>query len=123
MKYWLIIFSACVMSAALADATTPAPVKDLSAKQDAMLPGQQRAGFAYRQLEQARYETKLAEQDYLNAEDAHRAAQKRADEFRRQAETAKQALNAAKAKEAAARKAYENALNAVDQLQRKSPAK
>lgn len=123
MKYRLIIFSACMMSAAWADAAPPVPVEDLSARQDALLPAQQRAGFANRQLEQARYETKLAEQDYLNAENAHRAAQKRADEFKRQAETAKRALNAAQAKEAAARKAYENALNAVDQLQRKSPAK
>jgi len=123
MKYWLIIFSACVMSAALAQAPKSVPVQDLSGQEGALLHGQQRAGFAYRQLEQARYETKLAEQDYLNAEDARRAAQKQADEFRHQAETAKKALNAAQAKEAAARKAYENALNAVDQLQRKSPAK
>ena len=68
---------------------------------------------------QAQYETRLAGRDCLNAEDANRAAQKRAEELRRQAEAAKKALDAAKVMEAAARKAYENALNAVDRLQHK----
>ena len=88
-----------------------------------MLQGQQRAGLAYRELQRAQHETKFAEQDYLNAKDAYRAAQKRADELRHQAETSKKALDAARTKEDAARKAYENALNAVDQMQRKPPAK
>lgn len=123
MKYWLAILSTCVVSAALAQAPKPVPVEDLSGSEGAMLHSQQRAGIAYRHLQQAQYESKLAEQEYLNAEDAYRAAQKRADEFRRQAETSKKALDAARAKEAAARKAYENALNAVDQMQRKPPAK
>jgi hypothetical protein len=74
--------------------------------------------MAYRQLQQAQYETKLAEQDYLNAEDARRLAQKRADELRREAETAKKAFDAVKAKEAAARAAYEKEVNAVDRLHR-----
>lgn len=119
MKYWLIILFACLLSIAVAQAQKPAPVEDISGREGAMLQGQQRAGIAYRELQQAQYETKLAEQDYLNAEDANRAAQKRADEFRRQAEMAKKSLDAAKMKEAAARKAYENALNVVDRLPRK----
>jgi len=119
MKYGLIILLACMASGALAQARKPAPVEDISGQEGPLLQGQQRAGIAYRELQQAQYETGLAEQDSLNAEDASRAAQKRADEFRRQAETAKKTFEAAKVKEAAARKAYENALNAVDRLQRK----
>ncbi len=119
MKYWLIILLACMASGALAQAQKPALVEDVSGRDGPMLQGQQRAGIAYRELQQAQYETRLAEQDYLNAEDANRAARKRADEFSRQAEAAKKTLDAAKVKEAAARKAYENALNAVDRLQRK----
>lgn len=118
-KYGLTILLACVASGAVAQTQKPAPVEDVSGREGAVLQNQQRAGIAYRQLQQAQYETKLAEQDYLNAEDARRAAQKRADELRREAETAKKAFDAAKAKEAAARVAYEKEVNAVDRLQRK----
>lgn len=118
-KYGLTILLACVASGAVAQTQKPAPVEDVSGREGAVLQNQQRAGIAYRQLQQAQYETKLAEQDYLNAEDARRAAQKRADELRREAETAKKAFDVAKAKEAAARVAYEKEVNAVDQLQRK----
>jgi hypothetical protein len=118
-KYELTILLACAVSGAVAQAQKPAPVEDLAAGEGAVLQSQQRAGMAYRQLQQAQYETRLAEQDYLNAEDARRLAQKRADELRREAETAKKAFDAAKAKEAAARAAYEKEVNAVNQLQRK----
>lgn len=123
MKYWLIVLSVFMASAASAQAPKTVPVDELSGREGAMLHGQQRAGVAYRQLEQARYEAKLAEQEHLNAEDAYRAARERADELKRQAEAAKKALDVAKTKEAAARKAYENALNAVEQLQRTAPGK
>ncbi len=117
-KYGLtIMMLACMASAAAAQ--TPAPVDDLSGKEGGALHSQQRAGMAYRQLQRAQYETRLAEQDYLNAEDARSLAQKRADELRREAETAKKAFDAAKAKEAATRVAYEKEVNAVNQLQRK----
>lgn len=119
MKYWLTILFACLPSVAMPQAQKPAPVENISGQEGALLQGQQRAGFAYRELQQAQYETRLAEQDYLNAEDANRAARMRADEFRRQAAMAKKTLEAAKLKEAAARKAYENALNAVDRLPHK----
>lgn len=118
-KYGLTILLACVASGAVAQTQKPAPVEDVSGREGVVLQSQQRAGMAYRQLQQAQYETKLAEQDYLNAEDARRAAQKRADELRREAETAKKAFDVAKAKEAAARVAYEKEVNAVDRLQRK----
>ena len=118
-KYGLAILLVCVSSGAMAQAQKPAPVEDVSGREGAVLQNQQRAGIAYRQLQQAQYQTKLAEQDYLNAEDARRAAQKRADELSREAETAKKAFDAAKAKEAAARVAYEKEVNAVDRLQRK----
>lgn len=122
MKYCLSVLFVVMASAASAQAPKTVPVDELSGGEGALLHGQQRAGMAYRQLEQARYEAKLAGQEHLNAEDAYRAARDRADELKRQAEAAKKALDAAKAKEAAARKAYENALNAVDQL-RASPGK
>lgn len=118
-KYGLTILLACAATGAVAQAQKPAPVDDLSGREGMVLQSQQRAGMAYRQLQQAQYETRLAEQDYLNAEDARRLAQKQADELRRQAETAKKALDAAKAKEAAARAAYEKEVNTVDRLQRK----
>ena len=118
-KYGLTILLACVASGAVAQTQKPAPVEDVSGREGVVLQSQQRAGMAYRQLQQAQYETKLAEQDYLNAEDARRLAQKRADELRREAEPAKKAFDAAKAKEAAARVAYEKEVNAVDKLQRK----
>jgi hypothetical protein len=118
-KYGLTIMLACMVSAAAqAQTPSPAPVDDLSGREGAVLHSQQRAGMAYRQLQQAQYETKLAEQDYLNAEDARRLAQKRVDELRREAETAKKAFDAVKAKEAAARAAYEKEVNAVDRLHR-----
>ena len=116
-KYGLTIMLACMVFAA-AHAQTPAPVDDLSGREGAVLHSQQRAGMAYRQLQQAQYETKLAEQDYLNAEEARRPAQKRADELRREAEAAKKMFDAAKVKEAAARAAYEKEVNAVDRLHR-----
>lgn len=118
-KYGLTILLACAASGGLAQTQKPAPVEDLSGREGVVLQGQQRAGIAYRKLQQAQYDARLAEQDYLNAEEARRLAQKRADELKREAETAKKAFDAAKAKEAAARAAYENEVNAVNQLQRK----
>jgi len=117
-KYGLTIMLVCVVSGAVAQAQKPAPVEDLSGKESAVL-SQQRAGMAYRQLQEAQYQTRLAEQDYRNADEARRLAQKQADELMRQAETAKKALDAAKAKEAAASKAYEKEVTAIDRLQRK----
>jgi hypothetical protein len=91
---------------------------------DAVLQGkQQQAGAAFRALQQAQYEAKLAEQDFLNAQDAHGAAQKLVDERKRQLDAAKKTLDAAQARAARARKAYDEALSAVEQVFPKAPAK
>jgi hypothetical protein len=104
-------------------AAAQAPVEDVTGRQHAIQRSQQRAGAAYRDMQQAQYEARLAEQDFLNARDAHAAAQKQADALGREVETAKKALDAAKAKEATARKSYDDALTGVDQAFQKPPAK
>ncbi|MDP2240211.1 MAG: hypothetical protein Q8K18_08615 [Burkholderiales bacterium] len=123
MKIWVTVLLSCVSGAAVAQAQKPAPVEDLSSRESVLLQGQQRAGIAYRELQQAQHDAKFAEQDYLNYQDAHRAAQKRADELSRQLNAAKKTLDAARAKETAARQRYEKEVNAVGQLPQKSPAK
>ncbi|MBI3042853.1 MAG: hypothetical protein HYY78_08505 [Betaproteobacteria bacterium] len=104
-------------------ALAQAPVEDLTSREQAIQRGQQKAGAAYRELQQAQYEAKLAEQDYLNAQDAQRAAQKQADEMKRQRDAAKQALDAAQRKVAQARKRYEEALTVTDKAFQTPPAK
>jgi biopolymer transport protein ExbB/TolQ len=99
------------------------PVEDLTSREQAIHRGQQAAGTAYRELQQAQYESKLAEQDFLNAQEADRAAQQQAQERRRQLEAAKKAFDAAKAREADARKRYDQALTSVDRAFEKPPAK
>lgn len=91
-----------------------APVEDARQRQDAVL-GQHKVGAAYRELQRAEYASKLAEQDYLNADAAYKAAQKQATDLQHQAQAAKKNLDAAKAKEARARQAYEQATNAVSE--------
>jgi len=102
--------------AATAGAQAPAkkdvPVEERSDPGGTLLPQQQRTSVAYRALTQARYEAKLAEQDYVNAGDAYRAAQQRADTLKEILEKLRKAREAAKAKEAAASKTYDNELNA-----------
>jgi septal ring factor EnvC (AmiA/AmiB activator) len=108
---------------AMAAAQSPAPVEDRSSREQAIQRGQMKAGVSYRDMQQAQYETKLAEQDVLNAQEAHRAAQDRADESKRQLEAATKALAAARTKEAQARKAYREALDAVDKAFQSPPVK
>ncbi len=116
MKIWVPVLITCVSGAALAQTQKPAPVGDLSSRESVLLHGQQRAGFAYRELQQAQHDAKFAEQDYLNFQDAYQAAQKRADELRHQLEAAKKTLDAARAKVTAARQRYEKEVNAVGRL-------
>ena len=114
---------------ALLSFTTPAtvmaqaPVEDLTSREQAIQRGQQKTGAAHRDLEQARYEAKLAEQDLLNAQDAHRAAQKQADALKRELDAAKKALDAARAREAQARKRYDAALSETDRAFKQAPKK
>lgn len=98
-----------------------APAQD-RAREQAIQSGQQRAGAAYSNLQQAQREAKFAEQEFLNAQEAQRAAQKHAEEMKRQLDGATKALDAARQKEAQARKAYDEALDGVDRA-RQPPAK
>jgi len=123
MKIWLPVLISCASAAAVAQAQKPAPVEDLSSKEGVLLRGQQRAGMAYREMQQAQHEAKFAEQDYLNLQDAYQAAQKQADGLRSQFESAKKTLDAARVKETAARQRYEKEVNAVGQVPQKPPAK
>lgn len=104
-------------------ASAQVPVEDLTSREQAIQRSQQRTGAAYRELRQAQYEAKLAEQDFLNAQEAHRLAQQSAEERKRQLDAAKKALDAARAKEAQARKTYDAALTGVDQAFQKPPGK
>jgi CRISPR/Cas system-associated endonuclease Cas1 len=110
-----------LLSAGAAAAQSPA--QDRASREHAIQSGQQRAGMAYSNLQQAQYEAKLAEQDFLNAQEAQRAAQKHAEEMKRQLDGAKRAVDAARQKEAQARKAYDEALSAVDRARQPAPAK
>ena len=94
-----------------------APVIGPGSTEDAVLQKQRHAGATYRELQQAQYEAKLAEQDFLNAQDA--VAQQPSDERRRQLETTKKALAAAQAKAAQARKRYDEAVSGVEQSLKK----
>lgn len=109
-----------VLLATAGAAAAQAPVRDFEREQ-AISSAQQRAGAAYQEMQQAQYDAVRAEQDFLNAQDADRAAQKQAAETKQQLNSAKQALDAARARDAKARKAYDDALDAVDRA-RKAPA-
>lgn len=112
----------CVISVVLcgwmaaAAAQTPAKkdagVEDRGAAPAAAtsLQQQQRVSAAWRALTQARHDAKLAEQDYVNTQDAYVAAQKRADALKAELDKAGKVREAARAKEAAANKTYEDEL-------------
>lgn len=100
-------------------AAAQSPVQDRAGREQAIQSGQLRAGAAYNNLQQAQREAKLAEQEFLNAQEAQRAAQKHAEEMKRQLDDAKKAVEAARKKEAQARKAYDEALDSVDRARRR----
>lgn len=87
----------------------------------ALQAAQFRAGAAFRQLRQALYEAKLAEQDYLNAQEAQRITQD-SDASKSAVGSAKRALELEQAKVAAARQAYDKEVNTVDRLHHRSTA-
>ncbi len=72
-----------------------------------------RAGMAFREMQQAAFEAKLAEQDVMNTQEAYNATRARADLLQRDLDKAIKARDAAKAKEAAARKKYDEAVQGV----------
>ena len=104
-------------------AAAQAPVQAPAGREQAIQSGQQRAGVAYSDLQQAQREAKRAEQEFLNAQEAQRAAQKHAEEMKRQLDGAKRAVDAARQKEAQARKRYDAALDAVDKAFQKPSEK
>jgi septal ring factor EnvC (AmiA/AmiB activator) len=104
-------------------AVAQSQTEDRTSREQSIQRGQLKSGAAYRDLQQAQYESKLAEQDFLNAQEAQKAAQKQADESKRQLDAAKKALDAAKSKEAEARKRYDDALGAVERAFQTPPAK
>ena len=108
----LVLALGTIAAAAQAPAKKEVPVEERSGPGATALPQQQRTSAAYRALTQARYEAKLAEQDYVNASDAYRDAQQRADLLKENLEKLRKARDAAKAKESAAAKAYDSELNA-----------
>lgn len=70
---------------------------------------QQQVGNAYRKLQDARYDRKLAEQDYLNAKAAH-------ERTTREFDAASKAYTEAQAREKAAEAEYERGLRSVDEV-------
>ena len=108
--------AAALMTAACL-AGAQAPAIGPGSAEDAVLQKQRQAGTAYRELQQAQYEAKLAEQDVLNAQDA--VAQEQSEERRQRLQTAQKALAAAQAKVAQVRKRYDEAVCGVDQVLRK----
>jgi len=116
-----IVGALLLLGAVVTQAQTPAG--DAGGGDALIRQKQQQTTTAYRALEQAQYEAKLAEQDFLNAREAHGAAQKQADERKKQLDAAGKTLDAAKAKVARARKTYDDALTAVEQAWQKPGAK
>jgi hypothetical protein len=110
-----------ILLAGLVGATAVAqpPTEERSA---AVQQAQIRASSAYRELTEAQFQAKLAEQDYVNTQDAYRAAMKRAEDIKRELDKTKKAHDAARAREARARKDYEAALDAVDKAWGRPPA-
>jgi hypothetical protein len=97
-----------------AQAQTAKPVESDASKADqARLLQQQRVTATYRELQQAAFEAKLAEQEVVNTQDAYNTTRARADALKSDLDKFVKTRDAAKAKEAAARKRYDDALSAV----------
>lgn len=116
-----VLLAVAVLGVPAAPARGQAPVEDLTSREQAVQRGQLKAGAAYRAVQEAQYEAKLADQDVLNARETHQAAQKHADEMKRRLDAATRALAAAREKEAKARKDYEAALSELDKAFQKPP--
>jgi len=114
------IFLACLLVPGMAvQAQNPAPVEE---RGQALQQGQYRAGAAHRELEQARHDAKLAEQDVLNSRDANAAAQREAASRKSELDKAEKALAAARARLQSAQRVYDDAVRAVDAVPRTAPA-
>jgi predicted nucleic acid-binding Zn-ribbon protein len=91
-----------------------APVDDARQRQDTLQRDQQKAGAAYREMQQAEFAAKRADEDFRQADADYKAAQTRADELKRHADTAKKNLDTGHAKAEQARKSYDAAVDAVE---------
>lgn len=100
-----------------------APVEDARERQDTLQRDQLKAGSAYREMRQAEFAAKQAQEDFWQADTAYKAAQKRADELKRHVDAEQKKLDAAKAKEAQARKIYDTAVNSADRDSRATATK
>ena len=110
---WMMLL-ATLAAAALAQ--TPAGDRSVAVQQ-----AQMRVSAAYDELVEAEYQLKLADQDYVNTDDAYRAAPPPAKDIKRELNKTKKALDAAKIREARARKAYNAALDAVEKAWGRPP--
>lgn len=122
MKTRSWILTGLLLAAGFAQAQVQVPVEERSRS---VQQGQYRAGIAHRDLNQARHDAKLAEQDVWNLRQAHAAAQQQADQRKRELEEAEKVLAAARARLTAAQQAYEREVGAVDAAHRgsKPPAR
>src|SRR5262245_17708971 len=103
-----------IAAAALMAVTSVAGAQSASGpdtREAALQHKQRQAGAAFSELQKVQYEAKLAEQDFLNAQDAH--ASTPSEERRQQLENAKKALAVAQAKVEQARKRFDDAVAAV----------
>jgi len=116
-----LLMSAALLGCLSAPVRCQAPVEDLTSRDQAVQRGQLKAAAAYRALQEAQYEAKLAGQDVLNAREAQQVAQKHADEMKRRLDEATKALASVQEKESRARKDYDAALADVDEAFRKPP--
>jgi chromosome segregation ATPase len=117
MRLWIAGMLAA--AAWTASAQQQVPVEDLArAREQAIQSWQYRAGEAYSEWGEARYQARLAEQDVLNLEDAQPRGSWEVEELKRRLDAAKKAFAAAKARETAARQTYEHAVKAVDSARR-----
>lgn len=117
-KLPIIVRGLCVLAllaGGAAQAQAPAPVEE---RGSALQQGQYRATVTHRELDQARYDAKLAEQDVLNARDANAVAQKEAAYRKSELDKAEKALAAARSRLQAAQQRYDEAVRAVDALPR-----
>ncbi len=112
---------ALLMTLVLAAATAALGQPPVGDRSVAVQQAQMRASAAYRELQQAQYELKLAEQDYVNTQDAYRAARPPAEDIKRELAKMKKARDAARRREARARQAYEAALDAVEKAWGRPP--
>ena len=109
-RSFLVLACAGLALTGCAARSTPpeVPVASASATRGTLEQRQRQTSVAYRDLQQARYEKRLAEQDVLNAQSAFDTAQRTLD-------AAKKSLAAATAREKKAADAYEAGLRAVDE--------